>query len=115
MFIEPDVRRRLDQRYLRQRAVLQVLKVLIDGRQILRELIDDRPAVSELVDVTQRQQAGGAGATGLIRMNVNLPSDAVVLQQLKNSLVGKLSAVGAIERPGMAVRSGSKQVHAVHL
>src|SRR5215469_1857394 len=100
MFIQAFIGRRLDECNLRQGAIGHVAQILRNRHKVLRILSQNVMLKREHVDVALEQKAYGQATVILApqRMYVNLPCDSVLLQELKDRLVGKQRAVGATQR-----------------
>src|SRR6516225_8690334 len=113
VFVQPDVRCRLDQSHLWESAVGDVGKILGNRRQLLRKLVEDLVLKGKHVDVAKLEQTRRAAASARTRVNVDLPGDPVFLEKLEYGFVGKGRAAGDEQRIGVTMGSCRQQKHAV--
>ena len=79
MFVQGDVRCGLDQRHLRQSAIIQVCEILRNRDDVLRVFLHDYISEGELVHVADLHQRGSVSFAVRAGMDIDFPTDLIVL------------------------------------
>src|SRR5438876_5661347 len=87
MLVQTHIARRLDEGDLWQGSVLDIGHQLRSGSKLIRHVIEDILSIGELVQVAFPVKAGWRGTATRVRMDIDFPAYAVVLQKLDDGFI----------------------------
>src|SRR2546428_6783279 len=96
MLVQTHIARRLDEGDLWQGSVLDIGHQLRSGGKLIRHVIEDILSIGELVQVALPVKAGWRSTATRVRMDIDFPAYAVVLQKVDDGFIRYLRAFSFI-------------------